>query len=370
MKKTVSRILSIVLAVVMLAALAVPSFAYPYTFDEDAYASVIIGSDFQKKGTLAYEQFEKMLVRMQDDGLTTPHSMIAGGDYTKALLDDAAPGIYLIKQIMTEHYPDMDPDSVICIQGNHDNPCSGFTTTGLHEMGVYNLYVMNEHDFCWNQLYRSDARMKCVELAADITKCMNELIAKGDMRPVIFASHVPLHHSARTFGGDNMYSKYVFDAINKAAETLDIIFLFGHNHSQNVDDYIGGSVNLLYAGDEIRIPDPTKISKTEYYTETLNFTYANYGYVGYSCNTASDTSVNRLTLGCLRFYENEIKLVRYYIWGEGAYYERTITRKNPGTQTSEQKVPELSSNDMWQKISAFFDRFAAFWQFYFKLMLR
>ena len=64
-----------------------------------------------------------------------------------------------------------------------------------------------------------------------------------------------LHFSGRAsslYGnGDNLYSSYLFDVINTAAEDLDIVYLYGHNHSKGWDNYIGGSRVFKRPGDTI-----------------------------------------------------------------------------------------------------------------------
>ncbi len=150
MKKNANRFISVLLSLLLLAGLLVPAAAQD-PFGDDAYASVLTGSDFQDLGSKAYERFGRMLAKMKDDGLETPDSMLVGGDYTKVLFDYAAPGISQIRMQLTSVYPEADPDSVVCIQGNHDNPAAGFAKTGFYDMGVYCLYVINEDDFPWLQ---------------------------------------------------------------------------------------------------------------------------------------------------------------------------------------------------------------------------
>ena len=193
------------------------------------------------------------------------------------------------------------------------------------------------------------------------------MIAAGDTRPVIVLTHVPLHHTRRDSGGDNLYSSYIFDVLNQAAKTLDIIFLFGHNHSSSYDDYIGGSVNLLAPGDEIRLPDRANKSTSTYLTQTLAFTYANCGYVGYSGNGVSDTSTNALTVGCIRLTENSIRFVRYS--ENGLYSIDYIARKNPGTANASPEKTTLQNSGVFGFISAILERFAFLIRFYFAFFL-
>ncbi|MBQ7638848.1 MAG: metallophosphoesterase [Clostridia bacterium] len=361
MKKT-KKLISVLLAVVMAALTLIPVFAADAPFDDGAYASVLTGSDFQDQGTEAYDRFNRLLTRMKNDGLETPDSMLVGGDYTKILFDYAVPGISLIRKNLVEVYPDADPDSVVCIQGNHDNISSGFAKTGFYDMGVYCLYVINEDDFPWLQGIRPGVDLIIKNVAKDMEKSFNAMIENGDMRPVIVMTHLPLHHTSRFLYSDNKYASYIFSALNKAAETLDVIFLFGHQHSDDYDDYIGGSVNFMAPGETILVPKPDKIGENAYTEETLNFTYANCGYVGYSNNNVTETSTNVLTLGVVRFSETGIRFVKYT--EEGVYCVENVTRKNPGAgmENARDAGVSLVSEKLWAFEQKLFLRFFALLQ--------
>ena len=349
------RLLCVLLSLLLAAALLLPAAAAAAPFDDGAYASVLTGSDFQDLGTKAYDRFGRLLARMKEDGLETPDSMLVGGDYTKVLFDYAAPGISQIRMQLTNVYPEADPDSVVCIQGNHDNPEAGFAKTGFYDMGVYCLYVINEDDFAWLQAYRPGYELHVKKVAADLEQKLNAMIAENDLRPVIVLTHLPLHHTDRAYYGDNKYASYYFNVLNEAGRTLDVIFLFGHQHSDAYDDYIGGSVNFMQAGDTIRVPRPDSRGETAYTEETLTFTYANCGYVGYSNNTESDTSTNVLTLGVIRFSENNFRFVKYT--EEGFYKSWDVARKNTDGAKERTAAPEKQSDPVWKLELDFFTRF-------------
>ena len=344
MNRYLKKTLAVLLAALMLTALALPAMAAA-PFDDGAYASILTGSDFQALGTEAYERFGRLLAAMKNDGLETPDSMLVGGDYTKILFDYAVPGETQIREQLVAAYPGADPDRVVCIQGNHDNPASGFTKTGFYDMGVYSLYVINEDDFPWLQGFRPGVELLIKKLAADLEDKLAALIAAGDTRPVFVLTHLPLHHTGRALYGDNRYASYIFNVLNAAGKTLDIVFLFGHQHSDDYDDYIGGSVNFMAPGDTIRVPRADGIGD-KYTNETLNFTYANCGYVGYSNNTAGETSTNVLTLGVVRLCEKSIRIVKYT--EDGLFRCDEVTRKNPGTGSSNGGNTVKRSEKLWQ----------------------
>ena len=370
MSKQFKTFVALVLSVLILCTAAVPAFAAGGAFGDNAYATVITVSDLQDAGAKAYNRFGDVLQLMADDGLTTPNSVLVGGDFTKILFDDAIPGVTLTRNNLKAVFPDADDEAVVCIQGNHDNPVSGLNKTGFYDMGVYCLYIITEDDFPWQQGLRPTVCGRVRKLAEDMTKNFNAMIENGDTRPVIVMTHLPLHHTYRANYADNKYAAYIFDAINKAAEKLDMIFLFGHQHSGDYDDYIGGSVNFLAPGDTIRVPLTDKSGENCYSEETLNFTYLNCGYLGYSNNHETETSTNILTLGAIRFKKNAFRFVKYS--EKGFYRMDEVKRKNAATEeqmtATRSGYPEMYDRETWEAESGLFGRIWNFIMFIVRLL--
>ena len=338
MKKFMKKAVSVLLALTVIMSFVLMGTAETKTtYASDAYATIVTGSDFQHSGTEAYDRFGKILGLAKNDCMPTPDSVLIGGDYTMVLLDNARPGISRIRNNLLSVYPDADPSSVACILGNHDNPKDEFAETGFYNMGAFCLYAINENDFPWNQRLRSDKKVKA--LADDIAACLDEMIENGDKRPVIVMTHVPLHHTDRGSYGDNMYASYIFNVLNEKGKKLDIIFIFGHNHSGDYDDYIGGSVNFMKPGDTIRVPLPDKKGEECYTEETLSFTYTNCGYMGYSDNAQSETSTNALTMGIIQFTYDKLRFIRYD--ENGVYAVNEVAKLNKGTATEAPEYPAL-----------------------------
>ena len=220
-------------------------------------------------------------------------------------------------------------DRILFVQGNHDRMTEQITPSGLHDCGDYLIYVFNtEEDFPWKQGKVPGCLAKVRRSSADMKECFDELISKGETRPVFIAGHVPLHFTARTSSkhttGDNLYSSLVFDVVNEAAKELDIIYLFGHNHSKGWDCYIGGSSVYKAKGDTILIPEfsEEKPNTDLYSEETLWFTYLNAGYVGYYMNCGPEEHVagekdlysaadETLTGTIFEIYSDRIVITRY-----------------------------------------------------------
>ena len=222
------------------------------------------------------------------------------------------------------------------IQGNHDY--SGFVTdgtltaTGAKEYEHCNLYVINEDDFPWWQggygSYSDTTECKAaVEATAEkLETYLNGLISAGDTDPVIIMTHVPMHWTQRSTNStswwvDNIYANILFDVVNTAAEDLDILFLFGHNHSSGVsggyDSEIGGALAYVAKGESMKIPNGTN-GTSNYTTETLNFTYMNCGYVGNYIHTTDNCSISAIEVT-----NTAINIDRYTY--SGSVVEKTIT---------------------------------------------
>ena len=240
-----------------------------------------------------------VLQAVKKDG-KKPTNTICCGDYTNdrklhdyQLSPDSS--VEEIREIIGRECPDIPQDGMIFTQGNHDQMTDQLNKTGLYEYDNYLVYVLDtQYDFPWKQGRSTDFRDYVTNAAAEMRSCFNKLIMKGETRPVFIAGHVPLQFTARTSSrhntGDNMYSSYIFDVVNEAGEALDIVYLFGHDHSKGWDCYLGGSCVFKQPGDTILIPDAgyNTVSTDEYTEEKLNFTYMNAGYVGYYMNCGPD----------------------------------------------------------------------------------
>ena len=121
-----------------------------------------------------------------------------------------------------------------------------------------------------------------------------------------------------------MYSSRIFDAVNEAGNDLDIIYLFGHNHSKGWDCYMGGSSVMRKAGDTVLIPElnETSVTTDKYTEETLTFTYMNAGYTGYYMNCGPeelnngtwkeyDAADTALTGTVIKIYGDRVEISRY-----------------------------------------------------------
>ena len=233
--------------------------------------------------------------QMQSAGIASADGFLCCGDYDYDLGSgaDAAGGIASLKSAVS---PIAGSAEYVLVQGNHDpqSTAGGTSPSGDNDpaSGAYGVFVINERDYQWGQRVIEDATLAAAE---NLRRYLNSKIAVDYTAPIFVISHLPLHYSMRSNqDGDNIYAKILFDVLQDgAAQGLNIIFLFGHNHSNGWDDYLGGPKIFLAPGESINIAEPG--SKTSYTTETLGFVYMNAGYTGYweRYNTATAaTSMN------------------------------------------------------------------------------
>lgn len=341
------KLISILLVILMTISLSVYAFAQG-PCDPEAYTTIITASDFQSGDLNSYNRYyPDILNRMKSSGVPTPDAVLIGGDYSQMSGDIASAGILKINDITTSVYSGVNKNSIICIQGNHDLSSSGYTKTGLYDMGTYMLYAINEDDYPEKEDILGNSAVK--KTAKNLKSSLDNLVSKHEVRPVIIMTHVPLHHSARRDGADNKYSSLLFDVINNAAKTLDIVFLFGHNHSGSYDNYLGGSVNFLKPGDTIRIPNSDRPS--EYRNNTLNFTYTNFGYVMNSGNSNNSGSTNVPTVGMIQITPTNLVFAKFTT--DGVYRTYTVDRSNPsdGNHSQNNTSSSLQSSFFWKIIN-------------------
>ena len=255
--------------------------------------TVIAGSDFQYSNSdhgIAGGQVRNILATIKSQGYESFDGFLFCGDYSQAFTTAASKeGAAYLQNLINEELPGLTEDQKFYLQGNHDSDSETtdgtLTPSGAHETEGYSVYTINEKDYMW---YNED-ETAIKTTAANLRSYLNAKCRTGYTKPIFIMSHLQLHYSMRTHNdGDGQHANYLFDVINEAAGNgLNIIFLFGHNHSGDYDAYIGGGSIYLAKGDSILVADPDSV-KNAPSEVTLNFTYMNAGYVGYYANHGSE----------------------------------------------------------------------------------
>lgn len=301
-----------------------------YTKQPKQKAVVIACSDFQGSTDFSSaENVNRIGNRINEAGIEKADGFLFCGDFSLQLNNnpsDSESGIKALTNQITKSFG-ISTDKMVLGQGNHDPiGTKGSSPSGDNDpkSKAYGVFLINENDYMWQQgKNTTDGNVDVGDDAETVKATANKLKAYLDEkvqtkfnRPIFVLSHLPLHCSNRTEQGDNQYAKYIFDVLNEGAEQgLNIIFLFGHNHSQGYDNYLGGSCIFYKPGDSIFVSTKTKWdymnSNLEYTKQKLKFTYMNAGYVGYfnpGEESAPDTS---LTMTVFKIDGNSVVISRY-----------------------------------------------------------
>ncbi len=277
---------------------------------EDKCTRIIACTDYQ--GVNGHSDSENnvksILSSMNKNGINSADAFFCCGDYYYHWSsEEMKKGIDSLTNIMSSY---VDKNNMIFVQGNHDEVeigSNGLSKSGNNDPinGEYGVFVINEDDYMWYN-NNKDIVKRC---AYNLENYLNNKIFYGFNKPIFILSHLPLNYNMRTYNdGDGKYAKYLFDVLNKAGEQgLNIIYLFGHDHSNGWDDYLGGANIYLQKGDNILIANK---SQNEFSQRKLNFTYMNAGYVGYY-NKVNDGCDETLTMSVFDIYDDRVEINKY-----------------------------------------------------------
>ena len=300
--KHIRKSLAALLSVLMLISLFAVSATTTVSAAEKETV-IIAGSDYQTSDGTIY--IDQIMAAMKKDGIT-PDKLFFGGDYS--LEHSAATSQKGITQLKNYFSTYMDEKDMVFAQGNHDKDATeanGLTGWGNMDpaYGDYGLYIVEDPTVAQEWGSYDAASVAALQLYLD------NKIEIGYNKPIFIMNHFPLHWSYRTQKdgvGTNAYR--FFNVINDAAaQGLNIIYLFGHNHSNGYDDSLGGPCIFLKKGDTIEIAQGDKKTAK---AETLNFTYMNSGYTGYY-TSPMENAENTLTMSVFRIRGNEVIISRY-----------------------------------------------------------
>ena len=253
---------------------------------------VVAGSDYQK--STSGTTMSNIATQIKED-YASPYGILMGGDYDAGDGYPNSSHLTAVDNTIASAFPTIAEANRIMIQGNHEtygslspSKNSLLDATGAHDTDYYGVYAINYEDF--GSASSGLNTYLAAKAAAEYTK------------PIFVLSHQPLHATSR---GDNTKAVNLFNVLNNESyDDLCIIFLFGHNHSQGYDAYLGNG--------SIYLPEDSSITVAGGSTSTLNFTYMNYGYVGY----VNGSACTHLTMTAFEIYEDEVIVKRYDENGE------------------------------------------------------
>lgn len=267
---------------------------------------LVAGSDFQVSGFRS-DNVESLLETLRIFGITKADRAFFCGDYTIESMESATShlGIQQLKNV----FEPLVGQQTLFIQGNHDIE----TTAGLSRAGnndpankAYGVFVIHEDQYReWgNNRQDTEAMVKTLRIY------LEQKYSQSFNKPVFILNHIPLHWSNRTLkDGSGTDADLIFDVLNEYGEKgLNIIYLYGHNHSGGYDDAMGGGAVYLKKGDTMEVCHG---DKREHKTRTLNFTYMNAGFIGYY-STSEATADNAVTISVFRIQEDGSVIITRY----------------------------------------------------------
>ena len=295
---------------------------------EEPITAVYAASDFQPYASSkddpeqGHLYMQTIIQKMKKDGYNIQSALICG-DYSKTgnTWKNVKPelnntGLAAVAGLLNQELG-LTYDNTVYVQGNHD-PAD---TTGLDPFGAndtehYGVFVIHEDNYQWKQGVGdstgnegTDAAALAAAAAAELESYLSSKAAEQYEKPIFVCSHVPLHYSHRTLtmsSQDNIHAKLIFDVLNEYGKQLNIIFLFGHNHSDSDDDYLGGGSVYLPEGDTVLIANAEDYRSFGEYT--LNFTYMNAGYLGYYDGSCAGSGLSSTVFA---IYPDRVEVARY-----------------------------------------------------------
>ncbi len=272
------------------------------SIDKRERVVLVAGSDFQQNQISSYADntLKKLIQRVASSGYEIDR-LVFCGDYVYDN-HNTSESMQLMKDLVSDT---VSSEKLVFVQGNHDD------TTLFDEFVIedeqYSIFLLHESmmPFC------AESDNAIAKTAETLANYLQHKIETHDTRFVFVASHLPLHYSMRTYyDSDAQYAELIFDVMNEAAKQgLNIVYLYGHNHSNGYDDYLGGSSVYLQKGDLLHVAEYGQ-PQAEPVEKELNFTYMNAGYLsGYSTSESAVDQSTSVTVFVIE--EGKLNVLRY-----------------------------------------------------------
>ena len=245
---------------------------------------------------------------------------------------------------------------------------------GTSDDGEYYVYALSMADLCSYDRYRAgfnytqssnnraaNGFTETVPLAISQFEADAALMHKD--RPLLIASHQPLFDNR----DDNAWAEDWFNAINKVAEGMDVVFFYGHNHKYNEAD---GSDYYYAKGSTMNVATRTLSDGSawnyDYQTgsgysynkdlksvekKDINFTHVCAGYLNPSTTGTQNNTVRQGTALAVAIYDDRIKLTTYD--ASGVYdgnYALAVSVPLEHTVAQEPEVPEVPENPVIEQV--------------------
>ena len=215
---------------------------------------------------------------------------------------------------------------------DHDRGTDIENFTGLMYSGEnYYIYAISMSDMSTSERYGQPSTFSDAKLTA-FTETVEGL---DHSKPMFIVSHMPLHDRR----DDNECANEWYGVIHDAAEKMDIVFLWGHNHTS--ETYV--DTNAYYVAKD----GTEKMTIQDVGNIVPNFTYMNAGYLSPYSTGSTSSSVRQELVVTAAIYADEIAFVTYDKNGVctgGDAMNETVVREfaSKDTGSNEPEVPETS----------------------------
>lgn len=218
--------------------------------------AIYLGSDLEEH----YTELEPLLDYISSDSKTQGYTVkkaFINGDNVNG--EDVPYALKDVSNFYAKRLKSLSTKDVNYIFGSHDSAADTSGTNGFlyggYDFGKYYVYAIDFYE------------MTEVDEAEDGIDTFEEWIETlTEKKPIIIFSHVPLHERRK----DNVGASLWFDVINETAEDFDIIFTWGHNHTNesNLDD----NLDFLAPGNDLKIEGIDD-------EQEINFYYIKSGFI-------------------------------------------------------------------------------------------
>lgn len=244
-------------------------------------------------------RFTEFLTCVANDDVI-PDVVAQGGDFNNVSTSGKTYDSNDIDPIVEAVFPNAVK---IYTQGNNDHPdlieTGNFVKTGkAYEKDGYIIYAINEIDFPLTSFTFFDgtsdeAKATANKTIGDLKNFLEEQKDTGAGKVIFILSHVPLHRARN----DNPYGYAMALMLNNVIDNdLDVVFLWGHNHTQDATQ------NYKNRNEQVTFNDNGTGR-----TLNIKFIYAAAGYInGSSTNTSVTDSGTVATVT-----DTQIILTRY-----------------------------------------------------------
>ena len=284
---------------------------YPAQVQDLSETVLLAGGDYQPRVWAGGPKLvNELIASAQKNGPTMFDGFFAVGDYaSQSGHDVSTQGIGYLDEIVSK----VTYGNKVYVEGNHDAPTvEMLSPSGNNDPvgGTYGVFVIHEEE------YGAYGNGGGETVARKLTAYFNQKLGDKNWgnKPIFVLTHVPLHYSRRTV--DESCAKTagpMVRALNEAGKAgLNIIVLFGHNHSSAYDDFLGGASIYLKKGDAIPVCAPGqeghKMAPT---METIHFTYMNAGYINNYADHGSGADL-ALTMTTFRIRQDGAVIITRY----------------------------------------------------------